>query len=95
MPLFPPLGNGGGGGVRGARSEKKGKGKGGGGQVAGGVWESVEVPWKLEAARVKKKVCFVDSVGSKVGLGATGVRRYISWRRVVTSRAGREIAAVF
>lgn len=47
MPLFPPLG----GGVRGAGG---GEGKSGG---TGGVWKSVKVPWKLEAARVKKKVC--------------------------------------
>ena len=57
MPLFPPLG----GGARGTRSGgRKGKRKAGGeqgGKEGGrGVWESVKVPWKLEGARVKKKV---------------------------------------
>lgn len=51
MPLFPPLG---GGGVEGTGS---GNGKGDGGRGGRGFWESVKVPWKLEAARVKKKVC--------------------------------------
>lgn len=39
------------------KGKEEEKGLGGGGSGKGkGVWESVKVPWKLEAARVKKKV---------------------------------------
>ncbi|CAN0327295.1 unnamed protein product, partial [Hapterophycus canaliculatus] len=70
LPLFPPLG---GGAVK-----KKGGGEGrgvGGSGKAKSAWESVKVPWKLEAARVKKKlpptfaILIFAYLGS--GLGAT------------------------
>ncbi len=59
LPLFPPLG------AAGAPGVAKGKGGGNGESGRGGgrgrgrnrvAWNSVKVPWKLEAARVKKKV---------------------------------------
>lgn len=56
LPLFPPLGDSGASGVAKGKGSGNGDGGGGGGGINRGVWNGVKVPWKLEAARVKKKV---------------------------------------
>ncbi|CAM9421690.1 unnamed protein product [Ectocarpus sp. 6 AP-2014] len=88
LPLFPPLGG------RGAEGKGKGRGKAG---AKSGARERVKIPWKLEGARVKKKLpltftvlifaYFLSGLGSTVceyllyGLSYLGVGMSVAMHR--------------